>query len=442
MNEPIFSLSDFAQRSTSPSAVNELTASFAKDFREGIDINLGVGYVNDSTIPKESIAKAYNAIVSNEKQYRNTLNYGSAKGAPALRNAIKNYYVRNNIGELTPQQWKELDVCIGANGATSILESIADIIKPGIVITSDPFYYIYTNTLKRKGFTVIAIPEESDGINLNALEETLRNIDASQISFFYIVTVNNPSTVILSNFKRQQLCTLIKDLSIKHNRLIPLFFDKAYEDIIHANNILPPISGLQFNDLGNVFEIGTLSKVIAPALRIGYLIAKESAFTKLLVQKTSDIGFSAPLITQNIAAWLLDNIIEEQRKRVNKGYKEKSSLIKDFLATELSEYVEHYEGGKAAFYYYITLKRIETDRNSHFYKYLSRTTGKPEVDGVSILNSRLVYIPGEICSNNNNARYQLRIAYGHPSIEALKRALKLIKEACVYSLSGGLPFRS
>ena len=59
-----YSFSALAQASLTPSAINELTAGFAEDFREGVDINLGVGYVNDRTIPFEAIQKAYAEIVA------------------------------------------------------------------------------------------------------------------------------------------------------------------------------------------------------------------------------------------------------------------------------------------------------------------------------------------------------------------------------------------
>ncbi len=428
-----YHFSKLAKTSLIPSAVNELTAGFAEDFREGTDINLGVGYVNDQTIPVEAIRNAYSEIIAHPKQYRNALNYGGADGSPNLRLAIKNYYLRYNIGGLTETDFENRKILIGANGATSILDALSDLLQPGIVITADPYYYIYTETLERKGFKILAIPEDNEGLNTDLLTEALENINPDEISFFYLVTVNNPTTVILSNKRRKKMVEIAQKCSEKAGRIIPIFFDKAYEDIIHNTEIKKPVSGLKFGKTDHVFEIGTLSKIFAPALRIGYIICPDNNFAKIMSQRTSDIGFSSPLINQEIAAWLLNNYIQVQRESVNKGYQNKATFIKQLFSEHLSNYLESYTGGDAAFYFYLTFKNIRTDKNSRFFNYLSRTTGNLAVDGQHEKQPRLVYIPGTICSKTPKAKYQLRLSYGFEAPEVFERAVKLMAEACAYA---------
>ena len=83
----------------------------------------------------------------------------------------------------------------------------------GIVITTDPNYYIYIETLQRKGFTICAIPEDSDGMRVDVLEAQLKTIHTESISFFYIVTINNPSSVVMANHRKKQIVQIATNLS-------------------------------------------------------------------------------------------------------------------------------------------------------------------------------------------------------------------------------------
>lgn len=426
-------LSKLGLNSTCPSAVNDLTAGFALDFRENIDINLGVGYVNDKTIPVNAIREAYNCIVANPQKYRNALNYGGAEGSPNLRQSIYNYYIQNNIGTLKENDFQNKRIIIGANGATSLLDAVSDVLKPGIVITADPYYYIYTETLEHKGFKILSVEEDENGLIPEKLEEALSTTDINSISFFYIVTVNNPSTTILSNRRREQIVKIATRISHKINRKIPVIFDKAYEDIIHNFTVEKPVSGLKFDTNELVLEIGTLSKILAPALRIGYMICADNLLAKIIVQRTSDVGFSAPLINQEIASWLIDNYILKQREEVNAGYRKKSAFIKSLIDKYISQYIDSYSGGDAAFYFYLTFKNIRTDKDSEFFRFLSRTTGKPEIDGVHAKNPRLVYIPGTICGKGPKAAFQLRLSYGFEEEKVFEKVFNLLREACEYA---------
>lgn len=436
--------SGYGSLSVEPSPVNSMMASFASDFRDHVDINLGVGYVNESTIPRDLIREALDAVLSLPEKYRVPFNYGGPLGSPNLLESIRSFYVRQRIGGLTEEILNDKEIRIGANGATGILESLADILRPGIVITSDPMYYIYCNLLERKGFRVVTIPEDDHGIRMDLLEERLRAMGSErrEISFFYIVTVNNPTSSILANDRRMRLLEMVSEVSRELERKVPLIMDKAYELLVHDPHVPPLRSGLINDELGVVYEVGTLSKVFAPALRIGYLIGAPGPLVQALTQKTSDTGFSAPLINQELTSYLLDHHIVGQAARVNKGYREKAALIREGIERLLSPYLEGYCGGKAGFYFYLTFKDIETTENSLFFRFLCRNTGRSEIDGVPEQKPRVVYIPGEFCVHPKGdmveaGKRQLRISYGFEETQRIIRALEYMREALDYASGVG-----
>lgn len=427
--------SDYGIHSRKPAPINKLMSSFASDFRQGYDINLGVGYVNEDTIPKDLIKKALDKVFSDPDKYRCSLNYGGPRGSANLINSIRNYYLTHTPGGVGKDILKKRDIIIGPSGATSILEGICDIIKPGIVITSDPMYYIYCHLLERKGFKVVTIPEDSHGINTGLVEEKCRTLDCKSIRFFYIVTINNPTSTILSNTRRKEIVSLAHRLSRESGQKIPVFFDKAYEDLIHDPAVRSVKSGLLHDELGLVYELGTLSKILAPGLRIGYMIGKNGPLLQTLVQKTNDVGFSAPMICQEIASYILDHYIDKQIKKVNAGYRRKALAVKDAMERMLGPFVSEYRGGSAGFYYYLTLDGVKTCEGSPFFRYVTRTTGKREIDGLpGKKNPVVIYIPGEFCVHplgdmREAGNYQLRISYGYEETGRIIQAINIMKQA-------------
>ena len=299
-------------------------------------------------------------------------NYGGAQGSLNLIESIKRYHIDNKIGGITEDIFSTRDIVIGANGATSLLESITHVLPTGIVITADPMYYIYCNDLERKGFTVVTIPEDSDGLQTDLLKSKLAELGKtkSAIQFFYVVTVNNPTCTILSNFRKRKLVEIVTQLSHEVGHKIPLILDNAYSELVHDDTVEPLESASCYDELGIVYEIGTLSKILAPGLRIGYLIGTKGSFLNSIIQRTSDIGFSAPLINQEIASYLLDNGIESQIEKVSIGYRQKAAQVKHWIDELLGDSIQSYSGGQAGFYYYLTLTNTPTDSSSDFFQVL------------------------------------------------------------------------
>jgi len=430
-------LSKYGSASVLPAPVSRMMADFAADFREGTDINLGVGYVNESTIPRRLIEQALHEVLAQPEKYRQALNYGDPKGSANLITSIRRFLLENQIGYLTDDILNRNEIVIGPSGATSILEGIAHVLPVGIVLTSDPMYYIYCHFLERCGFEVVTIPEDEQGLSANLLQKKLDQLGdrKTDIRFIYIVTVNNPTCTILSNVRRKELVDLTAKLSSELNRKIPLILDKAYENLIHDPNTEKPQSALLYDKNDLVFEIATLSKIVAPALRIGYMIGPDSDFLKAMIQYVSDVGFSAPLITQEIAGYILDYHVADQVDFVNRGYRQKALQTKKWIDEYLGEYITECRGGQAGFYYYLTFDSLITEETSPFFKYLTRTTGNPAIDGPpGNIHPRVIYIPGQFCVHPHGdltqiGKRQLRLSYAFENLPQIQNALKLMRHA-------------
>ena len=249
---------------------------------------------------------------------------------------------------------------------------------------------------------------------------------ARRIRFMYLVTVNNPTCSILSNARRRHVVELIEQLSHQLDRKVQVIFDTAYELLIHDPKVEKPQSALLNDPLEIVYEVGTLSNLFAPALRIGFLIGPPSSLIDAMVQKFSDVGFSAPLLNQCLATVLLDEHIETQMTQVHRSYREKASCTRRWIDHHLGKHLSHCAGGQGGFYYYLTFDSIETHETSAFFRFLTRTTGDLQIDGpAKALNPRVVYIPGEYCVHRGGeliaaAQRHLQLSYGFEELPRSK----------------------
>lgn len=437
-------LSDYGAASTTPSPVNAMMAAFAEDFRDGMDINLGVGYVNEDTIPETLIQEALDAVLADRHRYRQAFNYGGARGSANLIASIRRFRAApGRPGAVAPEVLARKQVIVGASGATSLLDAIAEILPRGIVVTADPMYYIYTDALFRRGFEVVAAREDAEGVRPESVRAQVDALGsrADDIAFFYFVTVNNPTCSILGGARRQALVDLVTELSERQGRRIPLFFDTAYELLLHDPAAAPCPSALNHDRLDVVYELGSLSKVLAPALRCGYLVGPPGPFVEALVQKTSDVGFSAPLATQEMASYLIDQHIGHQIDSVNAGYRQKAQAVRACIDRELGPFLEDCSGGNAGFYFYLTFQDVETHTESALFRFCARATGDPGHDGrADQPHPRVVYIPGEYCVHPHGnlvetGRRQLRVSYAFEETAAIERAIGILREGAGYARS-------
>jgi DNA-binding transcriptional MocR family regulator len=158
-----------------------------------------------------------------------------------------------------------------------------------------------------------------------------------------------------------------------------------------------------------------------------------------MVQRINDVGFSAPVMNQEIASYLLDHHASEQMRSVHAGYRQKAQKTREFIHRHLGRHIEECLGGSAGFYYYLTLKHCRTDEGSPFFHFLARTTGIEAIDGHGQDKPRrVVYIPGAYCVHPKGdlaekGRRQLRISYGFEELESIEQGIRLIGEAIAFA---------
>ena len=167
------------------------------------------------------------------------------------------------------------------------------------------------NRLARRGINIVPVPLDKDGMRMDALEKALADLKKKGVrpKFIYtIATVQNPTATILSLDRRETL------LSLAGQYDVPVFEDDCYADLTWDGKRPPSIYSM--STTGNVIHLGSFSKTIAPALRVGFIVAPWSLMSRLLPLKTDagSGGLEQMMLAEYCEAHFADHV-PQLRKR-------------------------------------------------------------------------------------------------------------------------------
>ena len=149
------------------------------------------------------------------------------------------------------------------------------------VVIEQDCYQGSINRLTRLGVTPVGIPLDRDGMRMDALSAALDDLKRKGVRPKYIYTiptVQNPTGTILPVERRREMLRL----SAAHG--VPIFEDDCYSDLIWSGQRPPALYAM--SERGGVIHIGSFSKSIAPALRVGYIVAPWDVMSRTLALKT------------------------------------------------------------------------------------------------------------------------------------------------------------
>ena len=155
------------------------------------------------------------------------------------------------------------------------------------VIFEQDSYQGSLTRLARLGVNVTGIPLDKDGMRMDALAATLADLKGRGIRPKYIYTiptVQNPTGSIMPESRRAELLRLAAEYGV------PIFEDDCYADLVWSGQRPPAIYAM--SESGGVIHIGSFSKSIAPALRVGFIVAPWDVMSRMLALKT-DAGSGA-----------------------------------------------------------------------------------------------------------------------------------------------------
>lgn len=198
-------------------------------------------------------------------------------------------FIAESLGVRAQMRCEPDDVLV-TSGSLQALDLVNGIfLEPGdTVVVDEATYGGMLSRLARSGVTPVGAPLDRDGIRTDRLADLLATLDRQgrRPKYLYTIpTVQNPTGAVATTERRLELLALAR----RHG--VPIFEDDCYADLLWEGERPPTIRALDDGG-GQVVYCGSFSKTIAPALRVGYVVADWPVLAQMLALKT-DAGSGA-----------------------------------------------------------------------------------------------------------------------------------------------------
>jgi 2-aminoadipate transaminase len=363
-----------------------------------------VGGNNDpDQVPVDGLIEAASTVLRREG--RTLATYGLASGPQGYRR-LREF--------LTAKLRRDASIaCIAddiliVSGSLQALDLVnATLLAPGdTVIVERVTYQGALNRLTRLGVNTVGIPLDHEGMRMDALSAALADLKSRGVTPKYIYTiptVQNPTGTIMPVARRAEL------LRLSQQYAVPVFEDDCYADLIWDGKRPPAIYAM--SGKGGVIHIGSFSKSIAPALRVGFIVAPWEMLSRMLALKT-DAGSGA--LEQMVLAEYCAQHFHSHVTKLTRGLRAKLDTLLEALNEQFGTSAE-FEDPKGGIFLWVKLP----DNVDTLKLYQAALAA-----GVSIN-------PGpEWSTDKAYAGSRLRLCFANPSHEQIREGVAVLAEVC------------
>ena len=363
-----------------------------------------VGGHNDAAhVPVADLVKAANDVLTREGATLAT--YGLESGSLGYR----------PLREFLAQKLKrtagivcDADQILITSGSLQALDLVNGILlaRGDTIVTEAETYQGSLNRWTRRGVNAVGIPLDRNGMRMDALAAALDDLKRRNIRPKYIYTVptvQNPTGTILNEARRHDMLRLAEQYGV------PIFEDDCYADLIWDGKRPPALYAMSRH--GGVIHIGSFSKSIAPALRVGFMVADSSLISRMLAIKT-DAGSGA--LEQMVLGEYCPAHFDAHVPALTKGLRRKLETLKDALNEQFGTTAE-FDDPKGGIFLWVKLP--------------------DQVDTMKLYQSALAagvaINPGpEWTTDKAYGKSRTRLCFANPSHEAIRAGVAALAEVC------------
>ncbi|MFY9605712.1 MAG: PLP-dependent aminotransferase family protein [Thermoplasmata archaeon] len=278
-------------------------------------ISFAGGFPNPESFPVEIIRQIVSDVL--EKDGAQALQYGITEGYAPLRESVAD---RMNKRGMDISKENVLIVS-GSQQAIDLMGKIFIDPKDTIVISAPTYLAALTNWAVMQA-TFESIPIDHNNMRMDIFEERMKRLvkRSNPPEIVYVLpNFQNPAGVTMPEKNRRKMV----DMASEYDFII--LEDDPYGDLRYKGDPIPPLK--HWDDEGRVVYTSTFSKILAPGLRVGWVVAAPEILKKLIVAKQST-DVCANVLGQRIAhEYIVRGHIDPQIEKIKQLYKRKMDLM-------------------------------------------------------------------------------------------------------------------
>ena len=307
------------------SAIRELFKLLGKP---GI-ISFAGGFPDSAMFDVDGIRAAVNQALTEEAGA--ALQYGATEGYQPLREQLSQFMASKGAQGVAPEN---LIVTTGSQQALDLLGKT--LISPGDkVIVEGPTFLATIQCFRLYGADLVSAPIDGHGVQIDALEKL---IVEHRPKFVYLIpTFGNPSGAMLSLERRKK----VLELAVKYQTVI--VEDDPYGDLYFGEAPPPSLLALLATVPGSrelLVHCGSLSKVLSPGLRVGWMIGPDPLLARATMCKQFSDAHTSTFAQATAAQYLKAGRMPGTLAHVRTVYAERAQAMGDALRKELGDAIE------------------------------------------------------------------------------------------------------
>ena len=323
------------------------------------------------------------------------LNYGYAKG---YRDLIE-YLMEYMAGKGVHLEGKDLLITNGFTEGLDIL--LSTYTQPGdVILCEEPTHHTTIKMMKAYGIKIVGIPLDKQGIQLKPLETAIKKYQPKWI--YLTPSYQNPTGIVMSGERRRAVDQLLRKYKV------PCIEDGFNEELLYSGSHVMPLIALEGGS-NHIIYLGSLSKILFPGLRLGWIMADSACIDTLESIKRAKNIHTSFLDQAIFVQYMKSGSFERYVKKVKKYYSEKYLLVEGYI----KEHIPH--------------KRLWGEGGLHIYIDLTQ-----EIDTRELLKRcyarGVLFMPGDIFRTDGKKTSGLRLGFGRLSDEDIIKGLQILAE--------------